>query len=49
VPGRFLAALALCVLVAGCGRQAQFERNQRAIDESIATNASGAKAPAGAH
>jgi hypothetical protein len=42
-----VGALLLCGLAAGCGRQAQFDRNQRAIDQSIATNATDANAPAG--
>jgi uncharacterized lipoprotein len=46
-PRRILAALALCALLAACGKQAQFDRNQRAIDDSIATNGTDAHAPAG--
>jgi len=48
-PRRLLTALALCVFLASCGRQAQFDRNQRAIDESIATNAANSSAPATNH
>jgi len=49
VPSRRLAALALLILVAACGRQAQFDRNQRAMDESIANDTTNRSAPAGSH
>ena len=46
-PGRLFRVLLVCGLLAACGRQAQYERNQRAIDDSIQTNGTDSNAPAG--
>ena len=45
--GRLLQVLLVCGLLAACGKQAQYDRNQRAMDDSIQTNSTDNNAPAG--